>query len=240
MNASVIVTGASGGIGSAISQLFADRGFDVVGLDRVPSRWTSGSVFDLEDSVARSALSEQIDHGGLSCIVHAAAEQMMGHLEYLEAEVWNRTMWTNVLVLDHLVRTFADSLRANQGSVVLVGSVHALASRPMIGSYSVSKAAAEGWVRAAALDYAPDIRVNSVMPGAIDSGKLTEYLDTAGPQRDSVVSKIERRTPLMRLGRPEDIAQAVGFLASDAASFITGQSIVVDGGATRMLATEVD
>ena len=240
MEEAVIVTGASGGIGSSICEYFFSLGFEVVGLDSVPSRWTDGKTLDLSRSDAESLVRERVGSRVVKCVVHAAAEQVLGHIDQVDEGQWQKSMWTNFFALNQVVRAVAESLRACQGSVVLVGSVHTFASRPLISAYSVSKSAAEGWVRAAALDYAPHVRVNAVVPGAIDAGKLNEYLATGGSESQQLAEKIIRRTPLSRLGKPEDVAQAVGFLASEAASFITGHSLVVDGGATRVLATEAD
>lgn len=240
MAEAVIVTGASGGIGSAICEYFFSLGFEIVGLDSRASRWTDGKTVDLSRSDTEDLVRERVGSSVVRCVVHAAAEQVLGHIDQVDEEQWQKSMWTNFFALNQVVRAVAESLRACHGSVVLVGSVHTFASRPLIGAYSVSKAAAQGWVRAAALDYAPHVRVNAVVPGAIDAGKLSEYLADAGPRSDKLVEKIIRRTPLSRLGTPKDVAQAVGFLASEAASFITGQSLFVDGGATQVLATEAE
>jgi NAD(P)-dependent dehydrogenase (short-subunit alcohol dehydrogenase family) len=239
VNPSVLVTGASGGIGSSICSSFSSSGFSVIGVDRVPSRWTGGDSFDLADPDLVERLSSNPEINNLTTVVHAAAEQVIGRLEDQQGDYWVSSMRTNVMVLDNLVRAFRSQLSTNSGSVVLIGSVHSIASRSEIGVYAVSKAAAEGWVKAAAIEYAPGFRVNSVMPGAIDSGKLREFLSHAGSEAAAIARKIESRTPMGRIGRPEDVAAAVSFLASNQASFITGHSLVVDGGATRLLATEV-
>ena len=167
MKPSVIVTGASGGIGSQICEQFYLDGYDVIGIDRVPSKWTLNKSLDLKDLDLFAMLESSFDTRELKCIVHAAAEQILGKLEDQSSEVWNQTMWTNVMSLDNLVRNYAGVLEKNRGSVVLVGSVHAVASRAEVAIYAISKAAAEGWVRSAAIEYAPGIRINSVVPGAI-------------------------------------------------------------------------
>lgn len=236
----VIVTGVSGGIGAAIAQQFGDSGYEVIGVDRLPSPWTRGESFELVDPQLTTKLRSGFDTSRLACVVHAAAEQPIESLDVVSEKDWDRTLMTNLTSLDRIVRAFLPELSANHGSVVVIGSVHSLASRRGLAPYAISKAAAEGWVRSAALDYAPAVRVNSVIPGAINSGKLTEFLQSGEEKPESIIAKIERRTPLGRIGQPEDVAHAVSFLASEAASFITGQTIVVDGGATRLLGTEVD
>jgi len=237
---SVIVTGASGGIGSKICQMFENEGYIVIGVDRVPSKWTLGNSYDLANPDVHFSISTDFAVGNLLTIVHAAAEQVIGRLENQEPEVWQRLMWTNVMALDNLVRQFSQNLSRNLGSVVLIGSIHALVSRSEIAMYAITKAAGEGWVKSASIEYAPHIRINSVMPGAIESGKLLEYVNQDGESANRLLEKIARRTPMKRLGRPDDIANAVRFLASQQSSFITGQTLIVDGGATRLLATEVE
>ena len=240
MTNSVIVTGASGGIGSQICADFAESGFTVIGVDRAPSEWTGGQSYELSDPGLKNVLTERFDLDGLSCIVHAAAEQILGHLEHQTWDNWRRAMWTNFLVLDDLVRSFQVFLSTNAGSVVLVGSVHAFASRSETAVYGVSKAAAEGWVKSASIDYAPGIRINSVMPGAIQSGKLDEFTQSLGGDKQLFLDRLSGRTPMKRLGTPGDVSHAVRFLASQESSFITGQTLIVDGGATRLLATEIE
>jgi len=239
MSPSVLVTGASGGIGANICEMFSSSGFGVIGIDRIPSEWTGGKSWELDDPSLIESLRKNFPMDDLKVVVHAAAEQVLGRLEDQKGDYWQRTMWTNVMVLDSIVRAFRGEIARNRGSVVLIGSVHALASRAEIGIYALSKAAAEGWVRSAAIEYAPGFRVNSVMPGAIDSGKLREFFAHAGAEGADIARRIESRTPMGRIGLPSDVASAVRYLASDEASFVTGQTLVVDGGATRLLATEV-
>jgi len=240
MKPSVIVTGASGGIGSQICEQFYLDGYDVIGIDRVPSKWTLNKSLDLKHLDLFAMLESSFDTRELKCIVHAAAEQILGKLEDQSSEVWNQTMWTNVMSLDNLVRNYAGVLEKNRGSVVLVGSVHAVASRAEVAIYAISKAAAEGWVRSAAIEYAPGIRINSVVPGAIKSGKLVEFFEAPGNDGEAIANRITGRTPMRRLGEPVDVANAVQFLSGSKSTFITGQSLIIDGGATLLLATEVD
>jgi NAD(P)-dependent dehydrogenase (short-subunit alcohol dehydrogenase family) len=122
---------------------------------------------------------------------------------------------------------------------VVISSVHARATTTGINAYATTKAALEGWVRSAALDLGPDIRVNAVAPGAIDTAKLREgfarWGEASAEERKEV---LRQRTALRRIGHPRDVAGAVSFLVSDEASFITGSVLVVDGGATARLGSE--
>lgn len=239
MTLSVLVTGASGGIGSAICKKFSSAGFAVVGVDIVPSAWTGGDSYDLSDSQLSDRLREKWDLSMLSVIVHSAAEQLISPLSKIGPVQWRQSFEVNVFSLDNLVRDFQHELTQNSGAVVLIGSIHSMLSRADAGVYAVSKAAAEGWVRAASMSYAPAFRVNSVIPGAISSGKLDEFVESSGPEGHGLLQKIAGRTPLRKIGEVSDVAEAVFFLASDKAAFITGQSLVVDGGASNLLGTEV-
>lgn len=239
MARSVLVTGASGGIGSSICESLRRVGFSIIGADKTPSEWTGGSSVDLADPEVANLLREQAEVRGLSSIVHAAAEQPLGGMEAHDSATWHRVMWTNVLVLNSLIREFRDELSSNNGSVVAIGSLHSYLSRKGNGVYAVSKAALGGWVRSAALEYGPSIRVNSVVPGAVEAGAFSDYIGSLGSSGPTMLGQIASRTPLQRIGNPRDIASAVAFLVDDSSSFITGQNLVVDGGASLLLATEV-
>lgn len=239
MRKCALVSGASGGIGSQICDLLQEHGFRVIGVDRTPSKWTDGLSFDLEDSDLSEKLRSNFSLEDLTTVVHTAAVQSFGPLSDNTFDDWSRVLRTNVASVSKLVSDFQEELSENSGSVVVVGSVHSISSRPGIGLYAISKSALEGWVRAAALDFAPRLRVNSVIPGAIDSGAFHEFIESSGDSGNLVLNNVISRTPLRRLGTPLDVAHAVAFLASDSASFITGQSLVVDGGATGLLGTEV-
>ena len=112
------------------------------------------------------------------------------------------------------------------------------ATTPGIAAYSTTKAALEGWVRAAALDLAPRIRVNAVVPGAIDTPKLREGFARWGSEAAERLAVLEERTPLSRVGTAQEVASLVSFLTSEQSRFTTGGSFVVDGGATIRLGSE--
>jgi NAD(P)-dependent dehydrogenase (short-subunit alcohol dehydrogenase family) len=239
MKPALLITGVSGGIGNAIAEEFTARGFQIFGVDILPSIWTDWESIDLADGNFLTKLEEKFDFANLSCIVHAAADQPLGPIHTHSRRLWEETLWTNFLALDGLVKHLHTKLSKNLGSVVLIGSVHARLTRQGMSAYSVSKAAAQAWIKSAAIDYAPAIRINSVMPGAINSMKLYEARSTADVATQArFVEELRSRTPLERIGAPKDVAQAVAFLAGTEASFITGQTLVVDGGATLLLGTE--
>lgn len=238
-----VVTGAAGGIGRAICARFKELGYSVVGIDRSADdgvdvdAWLQIDIGDLGG--LRAAVDEISRDHRLSALVHNAAVQPLAGAGDTPYEEFVEAMRVNVLAADSLVAVTRDNLAANRGSVVAVSSVHASATTPGIIAYATSKAALEGWVRAAALDLAPAIRVNAVRPGAINTSKLHEGFarwgaDVAHERR----AVLEARTPLKRIGEAAEIASAVAFLAGPEASFITGSTLVVDGGASCCLGTE--
>lgn len=241
MTQAVIITGAAGGIGSALCERMRMSGYLVIGLDlKAAPAADVGIEVDLEDSehVARLA-GELADAYPLKAVIHNAAVQPIAGAGETSVVDWSRTFRVNVVAADALVSGTSTALTENRGSVVVVGSVHGRATTGGITAYSTTKAALEGWVRSAALDLGPDIRVNAVAPGAIDTEKLREgfarWGDTAAEERRAA---LRQRTALRRIGTPEDVAGAVSFLISDDASFITGDVLVVDGGATARLGSE--
>lgn len=241
MSHAVIVTGAAGGIGRAICERFRKGGYLVIGIDRheadAADEWLSIDIGDL--GPLREAAAEISAKHSLAAVVHNAAVQPMAGAGDTAYDIFVEAMRVNVLAADSLVHATRANLAERRGSVVVVSSVHASATTAGINAYATSKAALEGWVRSAAIDLGPDIRVNAVRPGAIDTAKLQEGFARWGAdvalERRAV---LESRTPLRRIGEPEEIAAAIAFLAGPEASFITGSTLVVDGGASACLGTE--
>jgi NAD(P)-dependent dehydrogenase (short-subunit alcohol dehydrogenase family) len=127
-------------------------------------------------------------------------------------------------------------MRGTGGAIVLTSSPHGVATAPACAPYAATKAALLGLTRALALDGAPHgVRVNAVIPGAIDTPMVRTFVD-AQPDPEQALQAFARIHPLGRIGQPEDVAAAVLFLVSDAASFVTGTSLAVDGGLLATLA----
>lgn len=241
MTRAVVVTGAAGGIGSALCRRLRADGYVAVGMDRTVS--TDADIdlqIDLRDSEAVTAAARELarDHE-LKAIVHNAAVQPLAGAGATSPADWWDTLRVNVIAVDALVSGARKSLATNHGSVVVVSSVHARATTGGITAYATSKAALEGWVRSAALDLGPDIRVNAVVPGAIDTAKLREGFARWGEESAEARRDVLRqRTALRRIGEPDDVAGAVSFLIGTDARFVTGVALVVDGGATARLGSE--
>jgi NAD(P)-dependent dehydrogenase (short-subunit alcohol dehydrogenase family) len=236
----VIVTGAAGGIGAALCDRMRKDGYIAIGIDRnvAPAADTYLQV-DLADTEQLVQLGGELARDyELKAVVHNGAVQPIAAAGETPFEEWTNALRVNVLAVDALVAGTRESLAANDGSVVAISSVHGRATTGGITAYATTKAALEGWVRSAAMDLGPDIRVNAVCPGAIDTAKLREGFARWGESAEERKEVLRQRTALRRIGEPSDVAGAVSFLIGADARFITGSVLVVDGGATARLGSE--
>lgn len=241
MTRAIIVTGAAGGIGTALCDRLHNDGYTTIGIDRDTA--DNADVYlrlDLRDSEKLRDLGEDLARDyELSAVVHNGANQPLAGAGDTSTQEWLNTLRVNVIAVDALVSGTRRNLARNRGSVVVVSSVHARATTGGITAYAATKAGLEGWVRSAALDLGPDIRVNAAAPGAIDTPKLHEGFARWGKESAEERKMILRsRTALGRIGEPADVAGVVSFLVSDDAAFVTGSTLVVDGGATARLGSE--
>lgn len=234
------MTGAAGGIGRATVQLFQDDGWYVVGIDQVDApgadryvRADHSNAGDIE--AAFDALAEL---GHVDAVVNNAATHIPNDVVNATPEEWDTVMATNVRAAYLVIRLAHPLMRERGGAVVNIASVHAQATSRGVAAYATSKGALVALTRASALDLASDnIRVNAVLPGAVDTPMLLAGVTASA--RTGAMEALAARTPLGRIGRPEEIAQAILFLCrTDRSSFITGHALVVDGGALARLGSE--
>ena len=240
MKRAVIVTGAAGGIGAALCERMRKDGYLTIGIDRnqAPAADTHLEV-DLRKSEELVELGRQLaaDYE-LKAVVHNGAVQPIAEAGQTSLDEWVEALRVNVIAIDALISGARENLAANDGSVVVISSVHGRATTGGITAYATTKAALEGWVRSAAMDLAPEIRVNAVCPGAIDTAKLREGFARWGESAEERKAILRQRTALHRIGEPSEVAGAVSFLIGEDARFITGTVLVVDGGATARLGSE--
>jgi NAD(P)-dependent dehydrogenase (short-subunit alcohol dehydrogenase family) len=246
MTPTVLITGTNHGIGMATAALFRSNGWRIAAVDRLaPSADVSADWYlqlDLSSRDIGDPLAQFIARlGRLDAVVNNAALQLAKPLRATTIQDWDLVLATNVRAPFVATQVASEMLRAVGGAIVNVGSVHALATSAGLAAYAASKGALLALTRAAALELAPEVRVNAVLPGAIDTAMLRAGLGrrTGRNPEQAAADGLAARTPLRRFGRPNEIAETILFLADrQRSSFITGQMIVADGGAMAHLSTE--
>jgi NAD(P)-dependent dehydrogenase (short-subunit alcohol dehydrogenase family) len=196
-----------------------------------------GDLTDRE-TVRRIALEVEEQLGTLDVLVNnAAVPGGAGDAAIidLDDELWYRTVDVNLNAVYLVTKAFAGAMfRAGSGSIVNISSVAGRAGQPRMGAYCATKFAVVGLTQQLALELAPAVRVNCICPGSTDTdmmdGTFVRRDQAAGSAPGTAKAARVRSLPLARQGRPEDLGSAVVFLASDAASWITGQTLNVDGG----------
>jgi glucose 1-dehydrogenase len=247
----LLITGAAGGIGRATVDVFAEHGWKVIGVDRTPKYegFPESGIYIQADISLPEKLEEIYQKVSaftdtLDAVVHNAAIQIAKPLVETTAEEWDTVMASNLRSVFLGAKLAYPLLKAREGgAIVNVSSVHAVATSANIAAYATSKGGLLALTRAMAIEFAPDeIRVNAILPGAVDTPMLRAGLGRGHVGDGNVLDRLEnlaRKTVIGRVGQPEEIARSIYFLADNTqSSFMTGQALVVDGGATARLSTE--
>jgi NAD(P)-dependent dehydrogenase (short-subunit alcohol dehydrogenase family) len=236
-----VVVGGTSGIGRAIALTFAEEGATVVATSRTESnvaavaeeiRERGGETLEATcDVTARDSLEaladETVDRfGGVDVVVNSPSAIARSSVAEVTEEEWAHVLDVQLTGVHRTVQTFVT--RAEVESVVNVASLSSKLGIPNLAAYSTAKGGIDAYTRAAAKDLGPDVRVNAVRPGFIATAQTADAYAEGSPRYERVTA----RASAGRIGRPEDVAGAVVYLASDAASYVTGEVVTVDGGFT--------
>jgi 2-hydroxycyclohexanecarboxyl-CoA dehydrogenase len=227
-----VVTGGSSGIGQAIARRLRADGLNVATLDLTASEAEFAYTADVTDreqvDAAVAAIREQL--GPVTVLVNAAGLDKFKRFIDLKFSDWQRIIDVNLNGVFHCIQAvLPDMVEAGWGRIVNISSSSTHSGQPFMAPYVAAKSAVNGLTKSLALEYGPSgITVNAVPPGFIDTPMLrkAEERGFLGATIDEHIA----RTPVRRVGRPEDIAAACAFLVSDEAGYITGQILGVNGG----------
>ena len=242
-----IVTGGTDGIGKATAKLLAERGATVVICGRRAEMLESakaeiaavgkveGVQLDVSDDKAFTALVEDVAarHGRLDMMVNNAMSVHYAPIQKLTVEHWRKDFAVNAeAVFVGTKAAMKVMMAAGKGSIVNISSTTAIRAAPYMSSYSASKAALIQFTAVAAMEGArAGVRVNAIVPGQVQTAATEDFASKA----PEIAAKTAESIPMGRGGRPEELAEAIIFMLSDAASYITGVALPVDGGKSSQL-----
>lgn len=244
-----VIIGAGSGIGAAITSLFRQRGADCLLVGPVRAQLemvaeATGSLAFVGDASRTPDMLEALAllHqrlGKADILVNCAGGGGNAPLLELSDEGWAQALATNLETARISAKTLLPDLIETRGNIVLVSSLAGLRAVPGATGYVAAKHAVLGLMRALACDYGPaGVRVNAICPGFVETEMADSIMDgvakAAGIDRVEAYRRATASYPLRRPGRPEEIARIAAFLASDWASFITGEYVVADGGASAV------
>ncbi len=245
------ITGGGSGIGAATAERFAQEGARVVicgrrmePLEEVVKSIRAGGgdaaamQVDVSNEQQFVGALEKVaqEYGQLDVLVNNAMAFTWGSIEEMDTEQWRSNFTTSVDGTFWGTRTALKLMKAHGGSIVNLSSICGELGTPWMSGYSASKAAVTNFSRAAAAEGAPDgVRVNVVIPAVVETPATEGMLADESSRKNT-----EKLIPMGRVGQPEELANAILFLASDQSSYITGATLPVDGGRSAVLITALD
>ena len=235
-----LVTGAAGDIGHAVAALLGDQGWTLIltDIDDVRGETLTAQLreagadaryrhLDVTSEADWLRLRSQVaaDYGRLDLLYFNSGTSAPTPLDAADFTTWRELLDVHVTGAYRGVQAMRELLRDAEGSVVVTTSIHARHGFRHYSAYAAAKGALEALIRQLAVDCAPEVRVNAICPGSIFTAPWSSATD-------GELAEIRRRIPLARIGTPGDVAPVVAFLASPGAAYITGHTLVVDGGRT--------
>ena len=239
-----VITGSSRGIGQAIAEDYADHGAKVVitsrnigpceaVADAINAKHPGAAIAVASSLSSKESLQAMIDAGRTAfgridvLVCNAASNPHYGPMETITDEAFRKTLDLNIVAQHWLITMVAPEMRARRsGSIILVSSIGGLRGTPIIGVYAITKAADIQMAKNLAREFGPDnVRINVIAPGLV----RTDFAKALWENPENLKKSVSNAC-LGRIGEPHELAGAAVFLGSDASSFMTGQTLVVDGG----------
>ncbi len=216
----ILITGGARGIGAAISAVLTEKGHRII----APAR----AELDLSDPESVKNWLAENSNLPIDILINNAGINVLAGISEITADSWQLMLQTNLTSALKLIQTFAPGMEKNQwGRILNISTIFSLVTKERRAAYSMTKAALNALTRSAAVEYGPaGILVNSLAPG---------YVDTALTRQNNspeAIAAITNTIPLRRMAQPEELARTAAFLVSEENSYLTGQTIVVDGGFT--------
>ncbi|MBT4891081.1 MAG: SDR family oxidoreductase [Rhodospirillales bacterium] len=238
----IIITGASSGIGAACVESFSNAGFNIIAAGRNHERVMkvvediSGASTWIGDLQSPDAAQNLVDHaintfGSIDVLVNSAGIIYRADTEETTDSMWAETMAVNVTALFTLSRSALPHLRKTKGAIINIASDWGLRGGKKAMAYCASKGAVVQMSRAMALDHAHEgIRVNAICPGDVNTPMITNEIEQQGLDLEAALKQCDADSPTGRMTQPEEVAALALYLASDAARQITGAAMSIDGG----------
>ena len=240
MKKTALITGSSGGIGTALCAAFLAAGYTVIGLDIKKNPDCELSHFiecDLNDYALdekyREIINQQIlsTSNQIEVLINNAAAQILGSLSEISHADWQKTININLSAPFFLAQSLFPTLKANEGCIINIGSIHNNLTKPSFIAYATSKSALVGLTKSLSVDIGKDVRVNSISPAAIETQMLLD-----GFNNDSAkINQLANLHPSGRIGQPSEIAILALSISNRDLKFLNGSNISIDGGISNSL-----